>query len=304
MSIPDFQNVMIPVLRVFGDGGEHHVRDVTALIADQLGLTAEGRAELLPSGHETRIHNRVDWAAYYMKQAGLLEGGGRAILVLTPRGRDLLDSGLNRLSSKALEQFPEFLAFKSRSRGPTQHTGIESKSPSLDESPEERLESAWEELRAGLAQELLERMKAVSASFFERLVVDLLVKMGYGGTYADAAEVVGRSGDGGIDGVIKQDRLGLDAVYVQAKRWDGPVGRPVIQAFAGGLDGRQATKGVMITTSPYTTEARAFVEHIPKRIVLIDGQTLARYMMEFGVGVATARTYDVKRVDLDYYEEE
>jgi restriction system protein len=238
-----------------------------------------------------------------MKQAGLLEARGRGFLAITLRGRDALAEGPARLSVKALERYPEFLEFKSRTKAKSQSPGSGS-SDGLEESTlEESLEAAWQELRDGLTQELLDRVRNGSPAFFEQLVVDLLVQMGYGGSQADAAQVVGGSGDGGIDGVIKQDRSGLDAVYVQAKKWDGTVGRPEVQAFAGGLDGRQASKGVMITTSSFSSEARNFVDRIAKRIILIDGETLARYMIEFGVGVATARTYDVKRVDLDYFED-
>lgn len=249
------------------------------------------------------LHRATLWAASYMKQAGLLEARGRGFLAITLRGRDALAEGPARLSVKALERYPEFLEFKSRTKAKSQSPGSGS-SDGLEESTlEESLEAAWQELRDGLTQELLDRVRNGSPAFFEQLVVDLLVQMGYGGSQADAAQVVGGSGDGGIDGVIKQDRSGLDAVYVQAKKWDGTVGRPEVQAFAGGLDGRQASKGVMITTSSFSSEARNFVDRIAKRIILIDGETLARYMIEFGVGVATARTYDVKRVDLDYFED-
>jgi restriction system protein len=303
MAIPDFQTNMLPVLRRFGDGAVHRVRDLIPDLADEFNLTPEERRELLPSGRQFRFDNRVHWAASYMKQAGLLENQGPRQLVLTQSGRDLLANHPKSLSVKVLEQYPQFLAFKARKKpkapdppAPRPHDGALS-------TPEETLEAAWQELRDELAKELLSQVRAASPTFFEHLVVDLLVKMGYGGSYADAAEVVGRSRDGGIDGVIKQDRLGLDAVYVQAKRWEAAVGSPIVQGFAGGLDGRQASKGVMITTSTFTQDAKAFVERIAKRIILIDGETLARYMIEYGVGVATVRTYDVKRVDLDYFED-
>jgi restriction system protein len=234
-----------------------------------------------------------------MKQAGLFAPRGRGSLTITPRGLEVLAEDPERLSVSALKRFPEFLDFQSRTRGKRAVQPDERESVTLEES----LEATWVELRERLAQELLERVRAASPGFFERLVVDLLVAMGYGGSHADAAQVVGGSGDGGVDGVIKQDRLGLDVVYVQAKRWAANVGRPEVQAFAGGLDGRQATKGVLITTSAFSQDALAFVDRISKRIVLIDGQQLARHMIEYRVGAATARTYYVQRVDLDYFED-
>jgi restriction system protein len=303
MAIPNFQTNMLPVLRRFGDGAVHRVRDLIPDLADEFNLTPEERRELLPSGRQFRFDNRVHWAASYMKQAGLLENQGPRQLVLTQSGRDLLANHPKSLSVKVLEQYPQFLAFKARKKPKPPNPPAPGPHDDALSTPEETLEAAWQELRDELAKELLLQVRAATPAFFEHLVVDLLVKMGYGGSYADAAEVVGRSRDGGIDGVIKQDRLGLDAVYVQAKRWDAAVGSPIVQGFAGGLDGRQASKGVMITTSTFTQDAKAFVERIAKRIILIDGETLARYMIEYGVGVATVRTYDVKRVDLDYFED-
>ena len=299
--MPDYQTLMLPTLEAYSDGAPHRVRDLIPVLADRLRLNADERRELLPSGTQRRFDNRVHWAASYLKQAGLLTAQGRSLLAITERGRTVLSDRPNRLSNKDLEQFPEFLVFKARNRGKHDAATQGSTEPGAQD-PEEALEASWQELREQLAQELVGRVRGVSAAFFERLVVDVLVKMGYGGTYADAAQVVGGSGDGGIDGVIKQDPLGLDAVYVQAKRWEAPVGRPAVQAFAGSLEGRRATKGVMITTSSFTPEAKGFVDRISKRIILIDGETLARYMIEFGVGVTTTRSFDVKRVDLDYFD--
>lgn len=303
MAIPDFQTTMLPVLRRFGDGAVHRVRDLIPGLADEFNLTPAERRELLPSGRQFRFDNRVRWAASYMKQAGLLENQGPRQLVLTQSGRDLLAKHPKAISVKVLEQYPQFLAFKARKKAKAPEPPPPKPPDRPLSTPEETLETAWQELREDLVKELLSLVRAASPTFFEHLVVDLLVKMGYGGSYADAAQVVGRSGDGGIDGVIKQDRLGLDAVYIQAKRWEGPVGSPVVQGFAGGLDGQQASKGVMITTSSFTHGAKAFVDRIAKRIILIDGETLARHMIEYGVGVATVRTYDVRRVDLDYFED-
>jgi len=299
MPIPDFQTVMLPVLRLMKDGAEHRLRDGIPMLATEFGLSDDERHELLPSGRQFRFDNRVAWAASYMKQARLLEARGRGNLVITSRGTTMLETKPERLSVLALRQFPEFVEFQSRTRPrlPPRHEDRES------ETLEESLEATWLELRQRLAEELLEKVRDASPGSFERLVVDLLVAMGYGGSHADAAQVVGGAGDGGVDGVIKQDPLGLDAVYVQAKRWAASVSRPDVQAFAGSLEGRQATKGVMITTSTFSQDARAFVEHISKRIVLIDGQQLAHHMIQYGVATATTRTYDLQRVDLDYFEE-
>ncbi len=303
MAMPDYQSIMLPLLQASSDGASYRVRDLIPVLADHFKLSAQERREPLPSGRQARFDNRVAWASTYLRQAGLLEARQRGLLAITDRGQAALAEHPATLSARELERYavPEYLQFRNRARvtkvtaPPIRETG--------GGTVEESLEASWQELQDELAQQVLERVRAATASFFERLVVDLLVHMGYGGTQADAAQVVGRSGDGGIDGVIKQDRLGLDAVYVQAKRWGASVGRPEVQAFAGGLDGRQATKGVMITTSSFTSDAKNFVDRIQKRIILIDGETLARYMIEFGVGVATSRTYDVKRVDLDYFEE-
>lgn len=303
MAIPDYQTIMLPTLQAFADGGDHRIRDLIPQLAVHFGLTDRESRELLPSGKQARFDNRVHWAASYMKHAGLLHPTSRGLLVITRRGQDLLAVNPARLSVHELERFPEFLEFKARTKAPKLGPEDPINGSADDSDPEESLETAWQTLRDQLAQSVLERLRAVTPQFFERVVVDVLVNMGYGGTYADAAQVVGGSGDGGIDGVIKQDRLGLDAVYVQAKRWEGPVSRPMVHSFAGALDGRQSTKGVMITTSTFTSDAYRFVGQIAKRIILIDGETLARYMIEFGVGVATAKTYEVKRIDLDYFEE-
>lgn len=304
MPIPDFQTVMLPLLKSMADGADHRLRDLVPLLAGQFGLTEEERRELLPSGRQARFTNRLMWAATYLKEASLVTPRGRGTQAITPRGLELLAEGPEKLSIKALERYPEFISFRTRTRAKGPATATTGESETGAGTLEESLEATWLELRERLAQELLEHVLAATPAFFESLVIDVLVAMGYGGSHADAAQVVGGSGDGGIDGVIKQDPLGLDAVYVQAKRWTTSVGRPDVQAFAGGLDGRQATKGVFITTSTFSPDARAFVDKISKRIVLIDGEHLAHLMIQYGVGAAKARTYDVQRVDLDYFEED
>lgn len=306
MPIPDFQSAMLPILRMAADGKDHTLGDAVDLVAHEFKATDQERNELLPSGRQRRIHNRVGWAKTYLQKAGLLEANGRGRFRITTRGREVLGREPNRIDMQFLKQFPEYNAFAAL-RHDVQPSG-ESPSPSaVDESsetPEEVLDKSYQALRRGLADDLLERIKKSSPSFFERLVVDLLVAMGYGGSLKDAGQAVGQSGDGGIDGIIKEDRLGLDVVYVQAKRWNDKVGRPVVQAFAGSLEGQRARKGVLITTSDFSQDARDYVKNIEKKIVLINGQDLTRFMIDHDVGVATVDTYIVKKIDIDYFGDE
>jgi len=294
--IPGYQSIMLPLLEALSDGQDHRLRDLIGSLAQSFSLTKDEREQLLPSGRQAVFDNRVNWAKTYLGKAGLLMPVGRGVVRVSDSGRSVLAEQPSQLDSRYLTRFPEFQAFRSLSRKPTPTPTARS------ETPEEELEAIWQTLRDQTADDLLALVKAVTPTFFERLVVDVLVAMGYGGSRTDAAESVGRSGDGGIDGIIKEDKLGLDAIYVQAKRWDGVVGRPVVQAFAGSLEGARARKGVLITTSTFSTEADAYVKQIEKKIVLIDGQRLMRLMFEHGVGVTTSRTYEIMRVDSDYFE--
>ncbi|MEO8606928.1 MAG: restriction endonuclease [Chloroflexota bacterium] len=301
MTVPDYQTLMLPVLQVAGDGQEHTIGETIEIIAVNFSLTDEDRKELLPSGTQFRFDNRVHWARSYLKQAALLESTGRGKFRITPRGLEVLENNLVYINVKFLNQFPEFQEFKSRTS--------RSEVPEVTEeesvhTPEEILEESYQSLRDELAQELINRVMLCSPRFFERLVVDLLVAMGYGGSRKDAGERIGQSGDGGVDGIIKEDRLGLDVVYIQAKRWEGTVGRPVVQGFAGSLEGFRARKGVLITTSLFSKDAKDYVERIEKKIVLIDGEQLAQYMIDYGIGVAEVATYIVKKADLDYFGED
>ena len=308
MSIPDYQALMLPLLRLASDGAEHAMRDVVEALAEELGLTEEERRELLPSGQQARFANRVHWARSYLKQAGLLDSPRRGYMTISARGREVLAEAPAEINVEYLMRFPEFREFRSRSG--TQGGGGDGGShggggtPSgADETPEESVESAYQAIRADLAKELLEQVKASSPAFFEQLVVDLLVKMGYGGTRSDAGQAIGKSGDGGIDGIIKEDRLGLDIVYIQAKRWEGTVGRPEIQKFAGALQGQRAKKGVFITTSGFTKDAEEYAGRLDSKIILIDGTRLADFMIDFGVGVTPFAVYELKRIDADYFVE-
>lgn len=301
MSVPDFQSFMLPLLKTVSDGKEYSLGEVVDTLANQFGLTDEDKRELLPSGRKTRLDDRVGWAQTYLRKAGLLERTGRGRFRMTERGLHVLEKTPDAINIRFLRQFPEFVEFQSLSR---QSSRQEQESEETGQTPEETLESSYQSLRRNLAQELLERVKNCSPRFFEKLVIDLLVAMGYGGSRKDAGQAVGQSGDGGIDGFIKEDKLGLDVVYVQAKRWDGTVGRPIVQAFAGSLDGQRARKGVLITTSQFSQDARDFVDRIEKKIVLIGGEELAQLMIDHRIGVAEVATYTVKRTDLDYFGEE
>jgi restriction system protein len=275
---------------------------VIDILADSFQLSPEDRSELLPSGRQFRFDNRVHWARSYLKQAGLLQNTGRGKFRVTERGLNVLNTNPQYIDQVYLQQFPEFLEFKHRNNKP--ETAVEEIEPETTQTPEEVLEASYQSLRNKLAQEIIERIMTCSPRFFERLVVDLLVRMGYGGSRKDAGRAIGQSGDGGVDGIINEDRLGLDVVYIQAKRWEGTVGRPVVQAFAGSLEGFRAKKGVMITTSAFSKDAVDYVGRIEKKIVLIDGEQLAQFMIDYGVGVAEMVTYTVKRIDLDYFDEE
>jgi restriction system protein len=306
MAIPDYQSVMLPLLRHAADEQEHSVREAIEVLADQFRLTDEERKELLPSGRQATFDNRVGWARTYMKKAGLLESPRRSYFKITDRGLRALKVNPEAINNKFLEQYPKFREFKTRSN--TKGLDGESEAePGLTQAPEqtprEAMENAYDALRTQLARELLEQIMSSSPRFFETLVVDLLVNMGYGGTRRDAGEAVGGSGDEGIDGIIKEDRLGLEVVYIQAKRWKDTVQRPEIQKFVGALRGQNARKGVFITTSNYSKGARQFAEGLQDKVVLIDGEMLSNLMIDHGVGVTPEAAYEIKRVDSDYFNE-
>lgn len=301
MSIPDFQACMLPFLLHLSDGVEHTPKDTEAGIANKFNLTPEDLTALLPSGQMTVFKSRVGWARTYLKKACLLDSPKRGVYVITQRGRDVLAQNLQLINIKFLEQFPEFLTFQNASK-PERNADNGTVNEKTEVPPAEAIELAHQELRNQLADELLSRILECSPEFFENLVVELLVKMGYGGSRRDAGERVGQSGDGGIDGIIKEDRLGLDTIFIQAKRWQGTVGRPEIQKFVGALQGQRARKGVFITTSGYSQESKNYVESIDTKVVLIDGQRLAGLMIDFDVGVSESAAYVLKKIDLDYFE--
>jgi len=307
MSVPDYQSLMLPLLRFAAEKkDETTTSEAVEVLAKQLDLTDEDLKEMLPSGISSTFVNRVGWAATYMKKAGLLEATRRGYFRITTRGQELLKKQPKVINVKLLKQYSEFLEFQQLKGTRSGAKGSSSGSPpdSSTATPSEALESAYENLRDELADELLARLKKSSPSFFERAVVELLVKMGYGGSRSDAGRAIGKSGDGGIDGIIKEDKLGLDVVYIQAKRWDNnPVGRPDVMQFAGALQAQKANKGIFITTSRFTEDARNYVSQIGSKIVLIDGEQLTNMMIENDVGVSTISQYPVKKIDADYFDE-
>ena len=305
MAIPDYQSLMLPVLRLASGGHEHKFRDAVDQLADEFELTDEERNELLPSGSQAVFNNRVGWARSYLKQAGLLKSPKRGYFSITDKGLALLSENPQVVNVSMLERYPEFLDFKARRKEKTNEIDHETTAEaSSAQTPEDSLAAAYRTLRNNLEQEILETIAESSPTFFERLVVDLLVRMGYGGNRQDAGRALGRSGDGGIDGIINEDRLGLDVIYIQAKRWDGTVGRPEIQKFAGALQGQRARKGIFITTSNFSKEAVEYASLIELKIILIDGSRLSSLMVENNVGVSTVGQYEVKRIDSDYFDEE
>lgn len=304
MPVPAFQKLFLPILAYIADGKEHNKQDVAEHLAQQLQLSSEELSELLPSGKQTKFLNRIAWTRTYFGKALLVEATARGKFRITQRGRELLAMNPATLNVKDLKKYPEFQTFHQGVNDDTQEEATGTvQTVATDETPEEQLESRYQALRKELAGLLLQQVLQASPAFFEQVVVDVLVAMGYGGSRADAGKAIGQSGDEGIDGVIKEDRLGLDLIYLQAKRWQNPVGRPHVQNFVGSLVGKSAHKGVMLTTSRFTDEARQFVKHLPQKVVLIDGEELAELMIEFNVGVNPTTTYTVKKLDTDYFEE-
>jgi restriction system protein len=308
MGIPDFQSLMLPVLRSAARG-ETSISACIRSLADELGLTTEDRAQLLPSRKQPIFSNRVHWAKFYLSKAGLLEVTRRGHFKITLRGSALLDEGPDSINIPLLGRFPEFRAFREHvptSDSQEESPGASAEPGSATATPEERIEAASEEMEAALRADLLERVVAATPEFFEALVVDLMIAMGYGGSRRDAGKRLGRSGDGGLDGLINEDVLGLDSIYLQAKRYSpgNVVGVEKVREFAGALVERGASKGVFVTTSHFASGAKSLAERIPQRLVLIDGEQLSRLLVRHGVGVHAVRTVELKRLDPDYFIED
>ena len=303
MTIPDFQTIMLPLLREAGDDKVHYIHDAVENLAEYFGLSEEQRSTLLPSGQQPVFYNRVGWARTYLKKAGLLEDPKRGYFRITERGKEILEENPKRIDMQFLRRFPEYVDFR-RSASQSADLSIEEEERS-DLTPEEALEDAYQYIRKDLVDEILSTVHKSSPGFFEKLVVELLVNMGYGGSRRDAARAVGGSGDAGIDGIIDEDRLGLDRIYIQAKKWklENTIGRPEIQKFVGALQGQRARKGIFITTAKFSNEAREYAANIDMQVVLIDGIRLANLMIDFNVGVSMLTIYEVKGLDTDYFGE-
>ena len=301
MSLPAFQSFFKPLLEMAVDGNVHTLQEAREIIAQKMVLSEEDLKELLPSGTQTKFDNRVAWAKSYFIQAKVLTGPKRGLFQITERGRELHSQKHDRISISILDQYPEFVEFHTVNR---QSKESDAEQEIASQTPEELLQESFHSIHSDLANEILSRIKLNTPTFFEQLVVDLMIAMGYGGSRADAGKSIGQSGDEGIDGIIKEDKLGLDVIYLQAKRWEGTVGRPEIHKFVGALHGKRARKGVFITTGRFSEEAIQYVENIDPRVILIDGKLLANLMVDNNLGTATSTVYEVKRIDSDYFTEE
>lgn len=302
--IPDFQSIMLPLLEITGDKKERTLQEVRNSLAKYFNLTEEEISELLSKSKQQIFNNRVGWARTYLKKAELLVYTPKGHFKITDRGLKVLQEKPSKIDVKYLKRFPELLEFIKPSK---KEKKIKGKGVELlleEKTPEDLLEIGYEKYQEKLLSDLLEKVKECSPEFFERLVVELLVSMGYGGSFEDAGKAIGKSGDEGIDGIIKEDKLGLDVIYIQAKRWTSSVSRPDIQKFAGALLGKKAKKGVFITTSIFSESAIEYARNIENKIILVDGEQLTKYMVDNGVGVSEITSYEIKKIDIDYFTEE
>jgi restriction system protein len=300
MPIPDFQQVMLPFLKLLEDKKEHSLREVIDSLTKYFVLNEEEQRTLLPSGKQAIFDNRVGWARTYLNKARLIDSIKRGYFFITERGMQVLERKPGIIDINFLNQFNEFIEFHK----PKKKIILKVDKEEQESTPEEALENAYEQLRDSLANDLLQQLKASLPGKFEKIVVDFLVAMGYGGSRKEATKVIGKPGDEGIDGIINEDLLGLDVIYIQAKKWEGVVGRPEIHKFAGALLGQHAKKGVFITTSSFTKDAIEYASKVDNKIILIDGDTLVQHMIDKNVGVSTSTKYEVKKLDMDYFTEE
>lgn len=306
MAIPTYDEFMYPMLQAIADGEEYKFRDLIEILSEKFDLTEEEKTELLPSGQQAIVDNRIGWAKTYLKKAGLLVYPKRAHVEITDRGKQVLRSNIDSIDRDFLMRFDEFEKFQTVKNQDNSKKTQESGNSDDDLTPEEIIENAYLAIKSSLSDELISKIMDLSPVFFERLVVDLIVKMGYGGSRKDAGKATKQSNDGGIDGIIKEDKLGLDEIYIQAKRWDpdGTVGRPEIQKFIGALAGEGAKKGIFITTAKFSKGAKEFAPRNETKVVLIDGERLTDLMIEYNLGVSTQASYSLKRLDSDYFDEE
>lgn len=301
--IPDFQTIMLPLLKEISNGNEFTAKEVNSNLSQYFNLSDEELQEMLPSGKQGVFVNRVAWAKAHLKIAGLLESPKRGSFRITPKGLEVLNQNPEVINLKFLKTLPEYIEYLESSKSEYKTTDVNLETEEA-KTPEELIEQSFLTIQKALSQELITKVKSCNPYFFENLVVEFLVKMGYGGSLADAGKAIGKSGDEGIDGIIKEDKLGLDIIYIQAKRWEGNVGRPEIQKFVGALAGQGAKKGIFITTSKFTPDALNYIPRNETKIVLIDGEKLTRLMIEYNLGVSTHNIYELKKIDIDYFENE
>ena len=303
MAIPDYEAIMLPLLEFSSNKNEFSSKDAVAMMSKKFALSEEERNSLLPNGKQTKIYNRVHWALSYLKHSMLLESSRKGIYKITDRGIQVLEQKPARIDTDLLRQFPEFLDFLNTSK-PKKESNIRADvDEAINKTPEETLEESYQIIKDDTKSQLLDMVKGCSPAFFEKLVVELIVAMGYGGSINEAGKAIGRTGDEGIDGIIKEDILGLDAIYLQAKKWDTTVGRPEIQKFAGALQGQRAKKGIFITSGKFSDDAKEYVTKIDNKIVLVDGDWLAEYMIDKNIGVSIDKSYQIKKINSDYFEE-
>ncbi|HVH74288.1 MAG TPA: restriction endonuclease [Stellaceae bacterium] len=307
MPIPRFDEIKAPALQFFfADNKPHKILEVYDVLGKRFNLTEDDLSEVLPSGKQRRWHNRVNWACYDLFRAGLLDRLNRGVYLITEAGRKVADENPPMIDRDFLMKFPEFEKFQQATgiKKAQKHDGHEETAEASGKTPEELISAAFEQLQAILRKDLLDSVAKMDWLFFEKLVIDLLVKMGYGGSREEAAHVTKASGDEGIDGIINQDRLGLDVIYVQAKRWQADVGRKEIQSFVGALAGKKAQKGVFITTSGFRKSAQEYAKDVHQKVILVDGERLADLMIEHDVGVSISHSYYIKKIDSDYFDQE
>ena len=309
--IPDYQKVMLPLLQFLKDEKPHNVAEIFPVIADHFNLTDEERNQLLPIIKIKVLGNRIHWARAYLKMAGLIENTEKFVIQITDRGKQLLGQNLTSFDTQFLMNlYPDFkekiysFRYKKKNNTSIDAEDIQKVQENIIQTPEDLIEAGYQSIKKSIELELLLKLKSVHPSFFEKIVVELLVKMGYGGSIAEAGKATRYTNDEGIDGIIKEDKLGLDVIYIQAKRWEGSVGRPEIQKFVGALAGQRAKKGVFITTSNFSKDAVSYATQVDAKIILIDGEDLAQYMIDYNLGVSIQSTYEIKKIDSDYFEEE
>lgn len=303
MAVPDFQTLMLPILKIFNDSKEHHVEEVRRIIAKNFDLNDEDLNSLLPSGTSKLYNNRVAWSITHLKMADLIESTKRSIYLITKDGLELIAKNPSRIDLNLLKTISAY-AEKKKSWGKTEEFEPTDSIEKSEKTPDELIEEGYEKIKFEISNEIIRTIKSCSPHFFEKLVLDVLINLGYGGSNLDQAKVLGKTGDDGVDGLINEDKLGLDVIYVQAKRWENQVGQPEIQKFAGALQGQRAKKGIFITTSNFSKPALEYVEKIENRIILIDGKKLAELMIDNNVGVSTKKVFSIKRIDTDYFIEE